>query len=39
MTEEEFMELYSALSDQNKVILIIEMDRLLTEQNQANRSE
>ena len=32
MTDEEFMELYDALTEQNKVILLDLMDKLLTEQ-------
>lgn len=32
MTDEEFMELYDALTEQNKVILLDLMDKMLTEQ-------
>lgn len=32
MTDEEFVELYDALTEQNKVILLDLMDKLLTEQ-------
>lgn len=32
MTDEEFMDLFSALTEQNKVILLDLMDKLLTEQ-------
>lgn len=32
MTDEEFMELFDALTEQNKVILLDLMDKLLTEQ-------
>lgn len=32
MTDEEFMDLFDALTEQNKVILLDLMDKLLTEQ-------
>ena len=32
MTDDEFLEIFEALSDENKAILIEEADRLLTEQ-------
>lgn len=32
MTDEEFLDLYDALTEQNKVILLDLMDKLLTEQ-------
>lgn len=32
MTDEEFMDIFDALTEQNKVILLDLMDKLLTEQ-------